>query len=604
MAESKEKRRSFFSRVFGNYGAADAALGKSGAASLCEKLNAKNGVLSRVRDFICRVFTESKIKNGVHAFLYKLLYIRTRDVGIFLISAGIYAALEYVVMRFAFQRDIGMGVVYSAAVLTLLSLFFFSGRSLADTLNKSRILSFAVFDLIGADKSKITPGPVRIGNSSIALLLGMTTGLLAFILDPAAVPIAIVSVILLTVILYQPESGAVFIAAVLPFAPERMTLALCGFTFASYMLKTVRRKRILRFSLVDVSVMVLGAATLLGRIASPGGASSDGSLYAVCISAYFICRNLLCKKEWLNRAFSAAALSCAVVSSFGLFFHLFGSPARLFGSKSLFADLAQPMRMFFGSASSLASYLLIASPFLLYLTLSGGRKRIAYFTAYAFSLVSLVFTHEVFAVTAALAANFIVLIMYNKKAAAIAVPSVTAAVAAAILIPPSVFGTVADAVYSKSVYDQSVWSGVWGVIRNEWFAGAGVGSFRYVYPVYAKEGFGDAANAGSMYLQITAEGGLILLLLFLLAAVIFISYCVSNLSVNADKDLRCVIYASLTAVFSIMFFGLTDSILTDNRICTFLFFLIGLGAAAAEIVSERAEYEKITMTYAEAFNER
>ena len=309
----KPKKKSLFTRIFGNYYAADKALKESGAAMLCEKLKSKNSFLSKARDAVSRVFTENRIKNAIQAFLYKLLYIRTRDIGIYLLSTGIYSALEYIVMRFAFQRDIGMGVVYASAALTVLSLFFFSGRPLAETVLKSKLLSFAVFDLLGADKSKITEGPVQIKNSSIALLFGMATGLCAFLLNPAAVPFAVLSVILLIAVLYQPESGAVLIAAVLPFVKENVTLALWGFTFASYMLKTVRRKRILRFSLIDVSVMMLGAVTLLGRVASPGGSSYDGSLYAVCIFAYFVCRNLLCRKEWLYRAFSAAAFSCAAV---------------------------------------------------------------------------------------------------------------------------------------------------------------------------------------------------------------------------------------------------------------------------------------------------
>ncbi len=599
----KPEKKGVLPRIFGSYGKADKVLKESGTAKLCEKLNSKKSFISRARDAVSRVFTENKVKNAVHAFLYKLLYIRTRDIGIYLLSTGIYAALEYFVMRFAFSRDIGMNVVYAAAAMTVLSLFFFSGRSLADTVHKSRLLSFAVFDLIGADKSKITEGPVKIRNSSIALLLGMATGLCSFLLNPAAVPLTVLSVILLIAVLYLPESGAVMIAAVLPFVRERVTLLLCGFTFASYMLKTVRRKRALRFSLIDVSVMLLGAVTLLGRVASPGGSSYDGSLYAVCIFAYFLCRNLLCRKEWLYRAFSAAAFSCVVVSSVGLFFYLFGSPETIFSSRSLFSDLTVGMSMFFGSSSVLAAYLLLSSPLLLYLTLSGGKKRLAYFIAYSFSLVSLVFTQEVFAVFAALLGNFIVILLYSKKAAVVVIPSVTAAVAAAVLIPPVVYNTAVNALKTQSAYIGSVWSGVWRLIGREWFSGAGVGSFRFVYPVYALPGYGDAPDAQSMYLQIMSEGGVLLLLLFFAAAAIFISYCVSNLTKAADKKLRCVVFAALTAVISLLFFGVTDSVLTDNRICTMLFFVIGLGAASAEIISEKTEYENITMMYTEALNE-
>ena len=425
-AETGEKdNKNFFARVFGNYYGADKVLKSGGAAYVCEKANAKGSALSRARDAVCRVFTESKIKNAIHAFLCKLIYLRTRDIGIFLLTSGIYSALEYFVMRFSFQRDIGISVVYAAAILTFLSLFFFSGRSLADTVHKNKILSFLVFDLIGADKNRITRGAVKLKNSSAALLLGMVNGLCAFILNPGAVPLVVLAVILVIIILYLPESGAVLTAAALPFAKEEFTLALCGVTFLSYLIKVVRRKRILRFSLIDVSVMLLVAVTLLCRIASPGGASFDGSLYAVCIFAYFLCRNLLCGKEWLKRAFSAAALSCAVVSSVGLFFHLFGTPETLISSRDLFADLSEGMSMFFGSPSVLAAYLLLASPFLLHLTLSSDKKKLAYFTAYAFSLVSLVFTYEVFAVAAALIANFAVLLIYNKKAAVVIIPSVS-----------------------------------------------------------------------------------------------------------------------------------------------------------------------------------
>ena len=594
--------KGFLSRVFGNYRKADAKMKNSAAAKLAGRLNSKAGFLSRIRDFICRLFTESKVKNKIHSFLYKLLYLRTRDIGIYLLTAGIYTALEYTVMRFAFQRDIGMNAVYSAAALTVLSLFFFSERSLADTINKNRLLSFIIFDLFGADKSKIVCGPVKLKNSSAALLLGMATGLSAFLLNPGIIPVFILSVFLIIMIFYLPEAGAVLIAALLPFTHEKFTLALCAVTFAAFIIKVIRRKRVLRFSLIDVSVMILGVVTLLGRIASPDVASLNGSLYAVCIFAYFICRNLLCHRQWLKRAFSAVAVSCALVVCAGLVVYLFGTPKEILISSNGSIDLSAVMTAFFGTGSSLASYLLLASPFLLYFTLVGERNRLACFIAYAFSLCCIVFTHEAFAAAAAIAANFIVFILYNKKAAALIIPAVTAAAAAAIFIPPKFLSIVSNTVYAESAYNRSVWSGVFGIIKHEWLAGAGVGSFPYVYPVYAKEGFGDAADAQSMYLQIAAEGGVLLLILFIGALAVFISCCVSNLVKSADKKISCVIYTSLTAVIAVAFFGFTDSILTDNRICTLLFSVIGFGAAAAEIIASDTEYEKTVMIYTEALN--
>lgn len=516
-------------------------------------------------------------------------------------AAGLYAVIEYLVIKFAvIDTEIDISVLYGGIAVMVVSLFFFSGRSLADTFIKNKLLSFAVYDVMGADRSRLVSGEVKIKNASIALLLGMLTGALAFFVPPYRVVLIIIFAAVVCAVFFTPESGAVLILALLPFLPLDILLSLCVVTTVSYLLKVLRKKRELRFGTLDIFVMLLAALTLFGKIITvKGDTSGTDSLYLLGIAGYFICRNLLCKRQWLDRALHAAALSAAVVSWFGLLFYFCGTPAQMIAARSLFAGEGGEMTVFFGSSVTLAGYTVLTAPLLLYFALEKKRGRLLYLISFAASFAVLVLTLRVYAIIAFITATVIVLAVYSKKTFIFAAFSAPVLILAAVFMPHFWQVAVYEKIYTENALIYNVWTGVMKMISSSPLGGFGIGSFGSVYPGYAVQGYGVQAGAKSIYLQLFAEGGAMLMIVFAACILLFLTFCFSAAHGNDKKSCRRSIYAPLTAVIAMAAFGLTENIFSSELVCLLMFSIMGCGAAASEITRRESEYELSVMSWQE-----
>ena len=598
---SKRAENSLIARLLCGYFSLDEKVKSSAAARIVSDRGPLTKALSSLRDGICRVFSTSVLKNRLTKFLSDLLYIRTRDVGIYLFSAGLYAVIEYLIIRYAVaDMDLDISVLYGGIAVIAVSLFFFSGKSLVDTFIKNKLLSFAVYDLMGADRKRLVSGEVRIKNASIALLLGMLTGALSFFAPPHRVVLFIVYAIVVCAVFFTPESGAVLILTLLPFLPLDILLSLCIVTTVSYLLKVLRKKRELRFGVIDIFVMLLAALTLFGKIITvKGDITGTDSLYLLGIAGYFICRNLLCKRQWLDRALHAAALSSAVVSWFGLLFYFCGTPDRMIAARSLFAGTGGEMTVFFGSSVTLAGYVILTAPLLLYFALEKKRGRMLYLFSFLASFAVLVLTLRIYAVIAFAAATVIVLAVYSKKTFVFAAFSAPVLILAAIFMPHSWQIAVYDKLYTENALISNVWAGVMKMISSSPLGGFGIGSFGSVYPGYALQGYGVQTGAKSVYLQLFAEGGAMLLIVFAACLLLFFMFCLSAASGSDKKICRRSIYAPLTAVLAASVFGLTENLFSSELVCLLMFSVMGCGAAASEITRRESEYELSAISWQE-----
>ncbi len=578
------------------------AVEKKADASLTSALSRKRGlltdVLSQLQDGICRFFTSNKLKNKFTGFLTDLLYLRTRDIGIYLLSTGLYAVIEYYIIKYAvYDFELDVSVLYGSIGVMILSLFFFSGKALANTLYKNPVLSFAAYDLLGADRSRLIPGEIRIRNASVALLAGMVSGALAFIFPPHRIVLFMLCVIVLCVVFFMPESGAVLTVTLIPFLPLQQLLTLCFVSIVSYLLKLIRKKRELRFGPVDAAVMLLAVLTLFGKIVTVRDAGGTDSLYLLGIMAYFLCRNLLGRRQWLDRAMNAAALSSAAVSLFGVFFRFCGTPEQMIAAKSLFAGAGGELSVFFNSSAVFACYVMLTSPLLLYFALCKKRGKVAYIISYAVSFASLVLTGRVYAVIAFIVITVTVLAVYSRHTLVFTVLSVPVVALAAVFMPKSWYLFIFEKIYTENAVIQNVWDGVFRMIGRSFMGGYGIGSFNSVYPQYAAEGYASQTGAKSVYFQLTAEGGIMMSVVFSVCLILFITYCATAIIKCGDRSGRNYIFAPLTAVLCAAFYGVTENIFCSEVVCILLFAVMGCGVAASEISRREYDYELDALNY-------
>lgn len=598
---SKKLSNSFIGRLLCGYFSLDKKVSSSAAARIVSEGGPVTSALSSLRDGVCRAFSKSVLRNKITSLLIDLLYIRTRDIGIYLFSSGMYAAIEYLIIKYAVADvELSASVLYGAIAVMAVSLFFFFGKSLADTFNKNKVLSFVVFDLIGADRNRLSGGGVRVKNASIALLLGMLTGAAAFIVPPHRVVLVIVYAVVFCTVLFTPESGVVLMLTAIPFLPLKTILLLCGVTTVSYIIKVIRKKRELRFGTLDIAVMLLSALTLFGKMISVKEDYGTDTLYLLGIAGYFICRNTLCKREWLDRALHAAALSATVVSWFGLLFYFCGTPEQMIASRSLFAGVGGEITVFFGNSLTLACYTILTAPLLLYFAFEKKRGRILYLLSFFASFAVLVLTMRAYAIIAFIAAVVLVLAVYSKKTFVFAVLSVPAAALFAVFMPSSWQHAVFEKIYTENALISNVWAGVMKMTSNSFLDGYGIGSFKAVYPGYAVQGYASQTGAKSVYLQLLAEGGVMLALVFAVCILLFFMFCFSSASKSVKRrSAKRSIYAPLTAVLAAAVFGLTENLFSAEIVTLLTFSVMGCGAAAAEISRRESEYELSVMSWQE-----
>lgn len=589
---------SLLAKILCGYFAVEKKSSDSFGASLIHEHSFLSDVLSQLQDGICRFFTQNKLKNKLTGFLADLLYVRTRDIGIYLLSSGLYAVIEYFIIKYAvYDFELDISVLYGSIGVMIFSLFFFSGKALVNTLCKNPVFSFAAYDLIGADRNRLIPGDVRKKNASLALLAGMVTGALAFVFPPYRVLLFIVCIIVLCVVFFMPESGAVLTVTLIPFLPLKQILILCFVSIISYLLKVVRKKRELRFGPVDAAVMLLAGLTLFGKIVTVKDAGGTDSLYLLGIASYFLCRNLLCRREWLDRAMNAAALSSAAVSWFGLLFYFCGTPARMIAEKSLFAGAGGELNVFFGSSTVFACYIILTSPLLLYFAICKKRGKLAYIISFAASFTALVLTGRVYAIIAFVIITIAVLAVYSRRTLVFTVLSLPVVALAAVFLPGSWYSFVFEKIYTENTVIQNVWNGVFKMIGNSVMGGYGIGSFNSVYPQYAEQGFASQTGAKSVYFQLTAEGGVMLSFVFLVCIVLFIMFCVTAIIKCGSRAGRDYIFAPLSAVLCASAYGIVENLFCSEVVCILLFTVMGCGAAASEISRREYEYEYSALNY-------
>ncbi len=589
---SDKAGKSLLARIFSCYFAVEQKAKGSFGSVLMHRHGTVYGMLSQLRDGICRFFTNNKLKNKFTGFLSDLLYIRTRDVGIYLFSSAMYAIIEYFIIKYAMNtKNLDESVLYGSVGVAILSLFFFSGKSLVNTFVRNPVLSFAVYDVIGADRNRLVPLPVKIRNASIALLLGMITGVLAFLVPPHRVLLFAVCILMMCAVFFTPESGAVLTVTLIPFFPLRQILILCFVSLLSYLLKLIRKKREFRFGPVDGAVLLLAVLTFFGKLVSAKSAEGTDSLYILAITAYFLCRNLLCRRQWLDRALNAMALSAAAVSWFGLFFWICGTPDRMISSRSLFVFTGGEMTAFFGSSVVFAGYIILTSPLLLYFGMQKKRGKLAYLLSFAVSFAALVLTMRVYAITAFIAVNVFMLCVYSKRTVIFVLLTIPAAALAAVFMPRSWYSFIFEKIYAENALIGNVWEGVFKLIGRSPLGGFGIGSFGAVYPDYANRGFTGADGAKSVFLQLTAEGGVMLAVVFTACIILFIMFCFTAILKCGKREEKKYIYAPLCAVLCAVFYGFTENLFCSESVCILMFSVMGCGAAAAEICRREYEYE-------------
>ena len=307
------------------------------------------GVLRRVREFVSGGFETSYLLGKLRGAVNDLAYASTKVFARFFLSFGVYTLLVYFIKMLLpvfGGADVDYLIVGIAMCLVSAPLHF-SKHTLASAVKNGRITSALFVDCFGyRDESFENTRKTKNTGSGVAILLGLALGVMTFIVHPVTILLVLLAIVLLVLVINTPEIGILACIFALPFSslvdhPSACLATLVLATAISYAIKLIRGKRILKFELLDVSVLLFGAMIFISGAISIGGMGSYRSAMLSCtiMLAYFLVKNLIRTEKWLHRCVLAFVGSGTFVAAYGVIQYILGFAVDDWIDTTYFTDI-------------------------------------------------------------------------------------------------------------------------------------------------------------------------------------------------------------------------------------------------------------------------
>ena len=529
------------------------------------------------------------------------------------------------------------------AVLFFLFFFFglaFRRYSLHQIKQKSLILSGIFSGLLGM-KGDLTENlkrrflsegdglPTEENLRTVLLFIGGACGVFSVFMSPLTFLVALILILVMAIIIRNPESGLILSLMAMPFAtllgdynsiylvttieptftgvlraigyPVIVLSALVGFTVFSFLLKAMRKKRRISFGLIDLAVAMFAVGILVYIIFPYPTLSSvtEGILALVLCGVYFLASNFLKTEVWLKRALVALQVSVTVTLSAGIYIYFFGVPELGWFSLEYVSGEVGVMESFFGGSSSLGAYLVMMFPLSVSAVLIGDSillKGIGLISSAEILVVSFLLPEATALVCIVIAMLGATLLMSYKMLYVTPIILITG-VSAYQFIPSSVlsgmtFTGVMTETLGKGIY---LWDSFFATMQNLDLSlwGIGYGLLRYREYFGPEEPFVGSTFAIRYFLAMGLPG----LILAAVLLVFLVQMSFEEMRAATQRFSHWGIVGALSAVTSVLFYGIFTPIFTSPRIFFLFWVCVGITVAfcrASKTVREeeaRSHYE-------------
>lgn len=565
--------------------------------------------LRTIRMHLSKQFEGSLILNLIQRSSLGFATMPLRTLGNFFFSFGIYTVIIYLLRLFLPVISVApidyavVGVIICGASIPMI----LARDNIAVSVGKSVFLGSLFSDIFGyrreSFKMKTQTSKFK---SAITFILGLGLGLLTLVIHPLAIIGILAAIVAFALIFVSPEIGVILALFCLPFFSlfNNPTIILSATVLAviiSYCIKLIRGKRILRFEIIDLSVLLFGVLILMSGAISAGGiASLRESLVAFeLMLGFFITVNLMRTAEWIKRCFKAIVASGTVVAFIGIVQYVIGAfpDGGAWLDTEYFYDISGRAVSLFDNPNILAVYLILVLPISLYfgVTAQKGSPKVLASISTISILICILLTWSRGAWIAATICIVCFFLLYSKKTLACIFALVPIIPMASIFIPDSVTRrilSIGDLADSSTMYRVYTWKGTLECIKDNILGGIGYGpsAFQTIYPQYAYAGMESAEHSHSLFLQILLGMGIVGLIVF---GVIIFLYAQMNFEyIKNSNDIsgRLTMIACLCAVLGLLIFGLFDYSWYSYRVF-FLFWTI-MGLACAYVRVNKNEMRK------------
>ncbi len=611
----------WFGKIFTAYSSEQAALERSFLKHHFISFGFKRN-FRKFREYFARIFESSYCLNKVKNLSSDMLSVPLRSYGISFFVFGLYTVLICLIRWIVPGiEDASIDYVLIGIAVCIISIpMVISYESLAEALGSGRMITMIVKDSFGfRDEVFEERGKVGRAKSHFLLVLGMVFGLLTLFVSPGSILVAIVVVIMVSLIFSAPEIGVLLSIFLLPFfsifeAPTILLVALLLLTTVSYLIKLLSGKRLLKFELLDLSVILFGVLLYLSGVISVGG---DRGYYEALISCvlligYFLVVNMMRTEQWLKRCRLALISSGTVVALFGIWQYFFDLPSmQAWLDTSYFYDIKGRAISVFENPNVLASYLILILPFALLgvIRAQRGKERLLYHICVLSILLCLILTWSRGAWIAVLLSVLIFALVYSKKTVRWLVLILGCIPFLSFVLPKTItkrFMSIGNLSDSSSLYRLYTWKGSLRSIREYFWGGVGYGNAAYteIYPQFAYAGMEAAEHTHSLYLQILFGMGIFGLLVFCVALFLFAQMNLEYLRDGKNTELRWMVLACICAITAALIMGIFDFVWYNYRVFFLFWVIIGLSCACVRVgnaeqrrhnIQESREYSKASL---------
>ncbi len=528
---------------------------------------------------------ESRFLRGFSRVFSLLAYTPAAIYGLFLLFCGLFNFLIYFVGPMIFRGlhfDTFRLYLYGVLIVAALPLLF-SGQPMVRLLSKGRLTKWLFVSLLGFPEEptpKIEHGEAmrrfKRGAPYLAFLLGALCAVASVWVHPLLIPGVMLIMGLCGMVFASPESGVVLTSLLLPMVfwqPDaiRVIAALVLLTWLSYGVKLLFMHRTIRFSLMDVAVLLF--ALSLGLSGMTGGYVTSesityGLLALILYSLYFLIANLMNERAWLGRClvgpavtFGLTVLAVGVAAlPDGLWDFLAGSrggDAVKQGLETVMAAVSHRVQPY-----DLCVFLM-AIPLFGSLLLRRGQRLFYYGGITLLLLLSLGCLYlmgSMGSLLTAILCLLLMLLLYSHRflsAGILSLPWLLCGgywLATASL--PWMEQLKAGLIRNQAIRER-LWTGAWRTVCHH-PAGIGLGShaFSSVYPMYAETGYTAATGVSGMYMEILLVMGIPGLILFVFMMFLFLQKALSCLRISEHWDDTAYLLGGLFAVSSLLIYGI------------------------------------------------
>ena len=388
-------------------------------------------------------------------------------------------------------------------------------------------------------------------------------------------------------------AGTVALAALIP------TMAAGGLavlTFCSLLLVLVRRReRELTFSPMNKYILLFMGAYLaaVAMSVTPRESLQPGVLFLIFVGFALITENSLLNRKNLERFTALLVLAATVVALIGVGQYIFGvSGAASWVDSNMFSTITTRVYSTLQNPNVLAEYLVMVLPLggALLLSAKDWPRRILWLVCCGLMTLALLLTFSRGGWLGALIAGGIFVLLLKPRLILLA-PVVLAVMF--MVLPETVtsrFTSIGNLKDSSTSYRVSIWMGTIAMLKDFWLSGVGPGvdAFNRVYPAYCYHG-ATAQHSHNLILQLLCDGGICVLVLFLLIIFAYSRHICTAISKQKDWRNKLFPLASLCGVMGFLAQGMTDHPFYNYRVTLVFFAMLGLGAAWARVTAEEAE---------------